>query len=758
MSSITTTFADALATVSRPGTFFVTGSEQMLAPGLEVKGIGPIGLPLPALQAQQLIAVAERAPYGRGEQTVTDIAVRRTWQIGADRVRIRGRHWPAVLQAIVTRVAEGLGLDEPIDAELYKMLIYDQGSFFVPHRDTEKSPGMFATLVLALPSASEGGALIVRHKDREARLELNCEDPSEVAFGAFYADCVHEVLPVTEGHRLVLVYNLLRRGAGRLPGVPDYSGEVVTVSKRLARWAEALRTGDGSEPNKLIYPLEHAYTPAELGFGALKGADSAIAQVAVTAAERAGCTIHLALVSIEQSGSAEYTGGYSRSRHSRDDDEDDEDEDAFEVLEICMDDAKASHWQRPDQGPSPLTDLQIEEDEFSPPMSFEDLEPDEQHFHEATGNEGASFERSYKRAALILWPQDRMLAVINQGGLGVSLPFLEDLVDRWAEHRDKAIRVQAGDLSDLMLANWPMDQWYPGHTSERTNAGRFLDLLVRLDDPDRAQAFLTALAGRHGFDVTDSADIAAALRILPADRAADLAQTLIGGAALAALSACAALLAAIAARAPATATQAARTLVALLPGDPGAADPGLAWRRGPGVRSAFIVDLFTGLGAVDATLASVAAEHVLDWPATYDFDTILVPAVLTLLHTQVADQPAVRQLHAACATHLDRRIALALEPPGDWRRDDTLGCTCQDCAALGRFLADAAQPTWVFAAVAHRRGHVEETIRKSRCDVDFTTEKRGSPHRLVCTKNQASYQRRCAQRAEDLQLRTKLGA
>jgi predicted 2-oxoglutarate/Fe(II)-dependent dioxygenase YbiX len=197
MSSISTTFAEALGTVSRPGTFFVTGSEQTLAPGLEVEGIGPVGLPLPAVQAEQLIAVAERAPYGRGEETVIDTAVRRSWQIGADRVRITGRHWPATLRTIVTRVTEGLGVTDPIEAELYKMLIYDAGSFFVPHRDTEKTPGMFATLVLILPSVSEGGALIVRHKDREARLELRCEDPSDVAFGAFYADCVHEVLPVT---------------------------------------------------------------------------------------------------------------------------------------------------------------------------------------------------------------------------------------------------------------------------------------------------------------------------------------------------------------------------------------------------------------------------------------------------------------------------------------------------------------------------------------------------------------------------------
>ncbi|MEA2791294.1 MAG: hypothetical protein QOG73_3700, partial [Acetobacteraceae bacterium] len=44
----------------------------------------------------------------------------------------------------------------------------------------------------------------------------------------------------------------------------------------------------------------------------------------------------------------------------------------------------------------------------------------------------------------------------------------------------------------------------------------------------------------------------------------------------------------------------------------------------------------------------------------------------------------------------------------------------------------------------------------SHCDVGFTTEKRGSPHRLICTKNQASYQRRCVQRENDLTERARL--
>jgi predicted 2-oxoglutarate/Fe(II)-dependent dioxygenase YbiX len=125
----------------------------------------------------------------------------------------------------VARITEGLGVDGLVQAKLYKLLIYDQGSFFVPHRDTEKVSRMFATLVLALPSVSEGGELIVRHKDREARLDLRGEEQSDVAFAAFYADCVHEVLPVTKGYRLVLVYNLVRRGAGRLPKVPSYEAE-----------------------------------------------------------------------------------------------------------------------------------------------------------------------------------------------------------------------------------------------------------------------------------------------------------------------------------------------------------------------------------------------------------------------------------------------------------------------------------------------------------------------------------------------------
>jgi len=45
---------------------------------------------------------------------------------------------------------------------------------------------------------------------------------------------------------------------------------------------------------------------------------------------------------------------------------------------------------------------------------------------------------------------------------------------------------------------------------------------------------------------------------------------------------------------------------------------------------------------------------------------------------------------------------------------------------------------------------VEGTIHASGCDLDVVTERTGRPYTLVCTKNQASYERRVQQRTADL--------
>ena len=58
--------ADILADVDRTGDYFVAGRADLLAPKLEIDGVGPIALPLLPAQAKQMIKAATRAPFGRG--------------------------------------------------------------------------------------------------------------------------------------------------------------------------------------------------------------------------------------------------------------------------------------------------------------------------------------------------------------------------------------------------------------------------------------------------------------------------------------------------------------------------------------------------------------------------------------------------------------------------------------------------------------------------------------------------------------------
>ena len=58
-----------------------------------------------------------------------------------------------------------------VEARLYKMVLYEDGGFFKAHKDTEKEPGMFATLVVQLPAKHDEGKLVVRHRGK-----VQCND------------------------------------------------------------------------------------------------------------------------------------------------------------------------------------------------------------------------------------------------------------------------------------------------------------------------------------------------------------------------------------------------------------------------------------------------------------------------------------------------------------------------------------------------------------------------------------------------------
>ncbi len=755
MSSIGAALLNSLRSVERPGDFCVGGLREIFMPTIDVDGVGRIAFPVLPMQGEPLRAVAESAPYGRGEETVVDRCVRRTWQIDPGKVRIGGRHWQETLAALVADVARGLGVSDPVTADFYKLLIYDAGSFFVNHRDTEKVPGMFATMVLVLPSAHSGGDLIVRHLGREVVLDLHPEEPSEIGLAAFYADCVHEVRPVIAGCRVALVYNLRFHGRKQPPEPPDYRTERRRTAERLRLWSDAM-----DEPDKLILPLEHAYTPAALSFETLKGRDAAVASVLVEAAADANCDLHLALVAIEESGSAQHTGHYNHRRR-RGRDEEDEDGDEFDVDEVIDRALILSQWRRPDGSEAGFGDIPFTETELCPPDAFEDLTPDDQHFHEATGNEGASFERTYCRAGLVVWPRARRLAVLNEAGLGATLPHLEDLAARWeavGAGIETPLWQEADELSGHMLRSWPARSL---RTDGDTAAARMLDLQARLGNAARIDGFLAELPAEGSYEAADNEAIVRAVALLARARATDLLVRIVRRNAPARLGDCSDLLrrCVVAPDGPVgEPASIGAALLDVLPGDP--AKPAaldISQRRAP-VTASFVVDLLTALGRTDAGLAARAIAHLLAWPRIFGLDAVLVPAALGF--TKQAESmawPAVGRLRAACLDHLRKRIALPLEAPRDWSRTNPLKCTCADCRELGVFLVDPHQRQWRLKAAQDRRTHVAQSVRNTTCDLDLATEKRGSPHTLLATKNQASYERRVKQRRQDREHVSALG-
>lgn len=53
-----------------------------------------------------------------------------------------------------------------------------------------------------------GGQLAVRHGGREIVFDWAPKSADTIQWAAFFSDCEHEVLQVTEGHRVTLTYNL----------------------------------------------------------------------------------------------------------------------------------------------------------------------------------------------------------------------------------------------------------------------------------------------------------------------------------------------------------------------------------------------------------------------------------------------------------------------------------------------------------------------------------------------------------------------
>ena len=459
---------------------------------IDVAGVGALSIPVSSAQARQLVAIARPARYGLGEHTLTDSRVRHTWEVPKSRVTINKQWRDETLTPMLAALRADLGLPEGcrLKADLHAVLVYSPGQFFLPHQDSEKSDAMVATLSLMLPGSSKGGALLIEHAG--SKVTYRASDKL-LTFAAFYADCRHEVRPVRSGYRVVLTYNLMLAG--------DLTGAAASVAPGAIDELSRCLEEHFNLESRLVYLLDHQYTPRGLHWSRMKGVDVVRVAALREAAGAADCEMVLALAEVRETWSCEEP---YRDRYWYDEDETDDESDpaGLEAGDLLDGSISLDTWVDESGQPAQPVASWVSDAEVCATTPSSTLTPYDSAYEGYMGNYGNTMDRWYRRGALVVWPRRLDFVVRAQASPLWALDTLAAVL------RDGEV-VRARELVGSVATFW-MDLFSPYvftggpayDTPPRPSLGQALSVAYGLDDARLAAMLL----GPFGLDQLTPAD------------------------------------------------------------------------------------------------------------------------------------------------------------------------------------------------------------------------------------------------------------
>ncbi len=744
---------------------------------LEVEGFGPVRFPVTPAKARKLAGLGRPARFGRGEQTLTDPDVRDTWEIPRHLVRAAWNE--ATLKVILATVKEELGLPNAAEltADLHSLLVYETNQHFLAHQDSEKDDSMVGTLVVTLPSGYTGGELMVGHNG-----EWKAYRGSKAALSlvAFYSDCRHEVLRVLSGHRITLAYNLLLHGdTSRPEGDGGIAAELADLlrehfSTPVPRYYGGSAT---DPPNRLVYLLDHEYTPRGLNWRRLKGADASRVALLRAAADQAGCEAILSLADVKTTHSAlpaDEGYGYRRRRGWYDDYDEDDDEYSggasggereYDIQELIDSEVSVTHWTGPDGTRLEETSLSVDGDEVCASTETGDLEPYSSEYEGYMGNWGNTLDRWYHRAAVVVWPREQAFA--NRAETSPA----------WALD-ELAAMASAGDV--------------PGTRAAAATLAPFWDRVLRGRAPeDRGRVSgIFGKALRAAEAVADAESAAMLLRPFRIENltdayvnpfgkiaagygqqwTAELLRTWFGGDQPARVygggqdrpqwvaDSLPGLCAGLHATGSVGAVAAQRLLD--LAWEWIGKDIGTGSASSPSYRDKRLGDLGRPLASMLLAAAAIGAAGARDTVCRYIRGQEDAVTALEMSALRAAAEPPPRDgargdagfgdLAADCAARLRARLARPQRVSGDWSIElPSGGCTCHLCGTLGEFLGDKSRRTFEWPLAQQGRQHVHSRIDAAELPVTHVTRRQGRPYTLVLDKTDALFAREQQGRARD---------
>ncbi|KAF8312028.1 hypothetical protein DL93DRAFT_1360309 [Clavulina sp. PMI_390] len=423
-------------------------------PGLEIPGFGILGLPLNPREAKILITHCSQAPFGKGERTVVDKAVRDTWELNPDRFTLSNPDFASWVQStVVPQAATALGINnKTVVAEIYKLLVYEEGSHFLAHQDTEKIPGMFGSIIITLPSKFEGAAIHLSHNNETKVIDLAANSGRATSVLAWYSDVFHTVKPVTSGYRLTLSYNLaIPPGASQSrPTAPDTSSASRDLQHLLLSWKQ---DSSGEAPTKLVWTLDHKYSLIGMRQGSLKGRDAQILKVLRPLVERLQFRVVLANLELHEVGVPDDNGW-----HGYGDSEDDDDEGPHYMNELIESHMNVTNIIDLDGVKLDLK-ITIDEEEEMVSESLKEDDPDDEQYEGYQGNGAGTLEHWYRKTALIIYLKASEFAVGDVMPVKYALGRLQHKLRRgWSEkdrksrHIDTALHPGSNCSADILKA------------------------------------------------------------------------------------------------------------------------------------------------------------------------------------------------------------------------------------------------------------------------------------------------------------------
>ena len=727
MDNLKKELIDILQQAKGSGKFVSTQIHDFVFPNMVINGVGELSYPINEMQAKALIAIAHKAPFGMGHETIIDNNVRSAWEIDVEHINFNGNDWESFLYKCIEQTKTDLGFeDKLVSAHLYKLLIYEEGDFFLAHRDSEKEKGMFGTMVITLPSKYLGGDFIVQFEGNRERINFTSDSAkNKICVSAFYADCEHEIEPLKSGYRICLVYNLVQEKSVINIQPPSLS----TLTEQLKTAITKHFQLNKSKP--IIVLLGHQYTPENFSLDNLKLNDRYKADALLQAAAETNCYAKMCLVTSYKIGIPEYGSGF---------DYDDDEMEETDMDEVFDESNYIEYWlenEIPDCG-----QISFEESDLIASFALNDDEPLIKENSGYMGNYGPDIEHWYHYGAVMIWSKEINAPFMLNQSLTNQLAWVEYLSENLHQiHPSEILAVEE------IIATC-MNQRY---SNKDANYDGIVNWVINRNDKDFFSR-VTPEESKYYFTHISISAWVKLLNYLTEENAKRTLQNMMLNADIKIVAHLLALLHSLIKEQ--TLTYIVNLYIIKIPFY---LEKALTEENGNAnyLNKAALQNLFEidfHLPQNDEWVNLIVTQLMRPKQRKY-INEIVTPILLEITF----QTNLVLKMRESCQAWFQKIADAKPQPPIDWARQlPNYNYNKKQWDILKAFIESPTEQYFEYRKVQQDRQEMENAIKSVTIDLKMQTIKKGSPHTLLITKTQDEYKRNLSDWEQDLVLFEKL--